>query len=64
MQPPRRESQVGDEVLSGRYMKAQHGLTTILATLFLPFPRFLRLLDQVLALVDGMVLDISVVCFL
>ena len=60
MQPPRRESQVGDGVLSGRYMKPQHGLTTILATLLLPLERSLRLLDQMLTLMNGMVLDFGV----
>ena len=60
MQPPRRESQVGDGVLSGRYMKAQPGLTTILATLLLPLERSLRLLDQMLTLMNSMVLDFGV----
>ncbi len=43
---------------------AQRALTTALATLLLPFPCFLRLLNQVLALVNGMVLDIGIVCLL
>ena len=43
--------------------KIRHVLTTILAAL-LPLPCPLCLLNQVLALVDGMVLDICVVCVL
>ncbi len=39
----------------------QDELTTILATLLLPLEGRLSLLNQVLALVDGMVLDLGVV---